>query len=490
MESQTFDQLALDSRIQTAVARQGYTTPTPIQAQSIPILMNGHDLLGTAQTGTGKTAAFVLPLLHRLLESGPLNERQVSNGPARQAPTSSNGRRNSRGQNRRGDSRRPQAAPAQPALPRALILAPTRELAIQIGDSLAKYGSGSGLRHTVIYGGAPKPGQAAKLQSNPDILAATPGRLMDFIQEGRINLETVQFLILDEADRMLDMGFVPEVRKIAGMMPVREQTVLFSATMPREIERLAQELLKNPQRVAIAPAEVTVDRIKQTVLHMNRDNKATLLPKLIQDRSMFRVIVFTRTKHRAARLAKQLSKMDIPSDSIHGDRTQGQRQRALDSFRRGKIQALVATDVAARGLDVDDITHVINYEIPNEPESYIHRIGRTARAGTDGAAIAMCDREELKDLRNIERLLGSPIEVDRDHEFHLEPPAARSAGGRNGSRAGSGRSGGSRSGGSRGGNRRSNSWHGNDSSRQSGNGGNYPHAARDSSRPSSSRAGL
>ncbi|GAB6089895.1 DEAD/DEAH box helicase [Spirochaeta dissipatitropha] len=434
MTSHTFSDLGLADAILKAVEKQGYTTPTPIQAQAIPGIMNGRDLLGTAQTGTGKTAAFVLPVLHQIIESGVFNTSNASRGgSSRNNDRSQGARRNGRNSGGR-DSRRPAGDPVAAATPQALILAPTRELAIQIGESIREYSSGSQIRHGVIYGGAPKPGQATKLMTNPDILAATPGRLMDFIDEGRIDLSEVQILILDEADRMLDMGFIPDVEKIAAMAVKRRQTVLFSATMPRAIEKLANELLTDPERVAITPAEVTVDRIQQSVMHMDRESKAEYLPQLIQDLAMFRVIVFTKTKHRAAKLAKQLSKLNIPSDAIHGDRTQGQRQRALESFKKGKIQALVATDVAARGIDVDDVSHVINYEIPNEAESYIHRIGRTGRAGTEGTAIALCSRDELRDFRAIEQLLGTQIDVNRDHPFHLEPPAARAG------RAGGGRS--------------------------------------------------
>lgn len=425
MTSHTFTDLGLADAILKAVEKQGYTSPTPIQAQAIPGIMKGKDLLGTAQTGTGKTAAFVLPVLHQIIESGVFNTSNASKGSNnRDSARNQGGRRNGRSGGGR-DSRRPAGAPVTAATPQALILAPTRELAIQIGESIREYSSGSQIRHGVIYGGAPKPGQASKLMTNPDILAATPGRLMDFINEGRIDLSEVQILILDEADRMLDMGFIPDVEKIAAMAVKRRQTVLFSATMPKAIEKLANELLTDPERVAIAPAEVTVDRIQQSVMHMDRESKAEYLPQLIQDLAMFRVIVFTKTKHRAAKLAKQLSKLNIPSDAIHGDRTQGQRQRALESFKKGKIQALIATDVAARGIDVDDVSHVINYEIPNEAESYIHRIGRTGRAGTEGTAIALCSRDELRDFRAIEQLLGAPIDVNRNHPFHLEPPAPR-----------------------------------------------------------------
>jgi ATP-dependent RNA helicase RhlE len=414
MQSHAFTQFGLSTQILDAVRAQGYTVPTEIQFQSIPCLLEGQDLLGTAQTGTGKTAAFVLPVLERLLQ-GPLQQNAPEKSPNEQSKNTQRGRS---AKNRRYSG---------PARPRALILAPTRELAIQIDDSITNYSTGTGIRHTVVYGGAPKPTQATKLRSNPDILTATPGRLMDFIGEGIIDISDVRIFLLDEADRMLDMGFIPEVRRIAGMAANREQTILFSATMPAEIEILARELLKNPQRIAIEPRKVTVDGIQQTVLHMAREDKTSVLPQLIRDKSMYRVLVFTRTKHRATRIAKLLSRENIPSDAIHGDRTQSQRQRALESFKRGRIQALVATDVASRGIDVDDVTHVINFEIPGEPESYVHRIGRTGRAGNLGTAIAFCDREELKDFRQIEKHLGAPITIDRDHPYHQEPVAARPA---------------------------------------------------------------
>lgn len=393
MQSQLFQDFALSGPILAAIRQEGYEKPTDIQAHAIPLLLEGNDLLGTAQTGTGKTAAFVLPLLDRLMK-----ERVSRSGnPTRR----------------------------EPARPRALILAPTRELAIQIDESIRRYGAGSGISRSVVFGGAPKPSQAARLRNRPQILTATPGRLMDFVGEGLIDLSAVEILILDEADRMLDMGFIPTVRTIAEMAKHRNQTVLFSATMPKEIERLAAELLNNPERVAIAPQDVTVDRIQQSVLHMTKEDKNTMLPQLIRDRGMFRVIVFTRTKHRASRIARMLHKEQIPADAIHGDRSQNQRQRALEQFRRGRIQVLVATDVAARGIDVDDVTHVINYEIPNEAESYVHRIGRTGRAGSEGIAIALCDREELKDFRAIEALIGQQITIDRDHPYHQEPAPPR-----------------------------------------------------------------
>ncbi len=427
MQSHSFSDLGLSGSLVNAVASEGYSEPTEIQGQAIPVLLSGANLLGTAQTGTGKTAAFVLPLLHHLMETAAAPARE----PARQDDRRPAGR-NSGGKQRGGYRR-------GPATPRALILSPTRELAIQIDTSVRTYGKGSGISHLCVFGGAPKGRQLEGLGRNPAVLVATPGRLQDFIGEGAIDLTRVEYLILDEADRMLDMGFIPEVRKIAKMAANRKQTALFSATMPTEIEHLATELLgSGAERVAIAPKAMTADGIKQSVLHMAREEKISMLPELIKDRNMFRVLVFTKTKHRAARVAKVLSKAGIPSDEIHGNRTQNQRQRALESFRRGKIQVLVGTDVAARGIDVDDISHVINYEIPNEPETYVHRIGRTARAGMHGEALSMCDAEEIGDFRRIEQMLKSSVEIDRTHRAHLEPVAPRGNGGGGKRRTGGG----------------------------------------------------
>ena len=418
MDTHSFGGFGLSQALLNAVAAEGYKEPTTIQSQAIPVLMQGKDIIATAQTGTGKTAAFTLPLIHSL-----------------------------------GDDASKRGGKGPQARPRALILAPTRELAIQIDESVATYGAGSRLSHTAVFGGASKNGQLSQLRRNPTVLAATPGRLLDFIGEGAIDLSSVEVLVIDEADRMLDMGFIPDVRRIAKRTENRRQTAMFSATMPPQIEELAQELLKDPTRVAVAPKKMTVDAINQTVLHLAREDKSTLLPQLIRDRNMFRVLVFTKTKHKAARVAKTLAKDGIPSAEIHGNRTQNQRQRALEGFRSGKVQALVGTDVAARGIDVDDITHVINYEIPHEPETYVHRIGRTARAGADGEAISMCDTDELKDFRQIEQLLKQPVAIDRNHPFHAEPPAERRGGRAASSRVASnaggrgGNSGGNRSGG-------------------------------------------
>lgn len=391
MHSHSFSDLGLSDSLLRTIEANGYRRPTEIQLRAIPVLLSGANVLGTAQTGTGKTAAFTLPLLQHLSQD--------------------------RTKRRHGT----------PARPRALVLAPTRELAIQIDASVATYGASSGVSHTSVFGGAPKARQLQALVRNPTILTATPGRLLDFIGEGAVDLTGVEYFILDEADRMLDMGFIPDVRRIAKRIPNRKQTALFSATMPAEIEKLSQELLGAAERIAVAPKAVTADGIAQSVLHLAREDKIALLPDLIRDRNMFRVLVFTRTKHRAKKVAAVLTKTGIPSGELHGNRTQNQRQRALESFRSGDIQALVATDVAARGIDVDDITHVINYEIPNEPETYVHRIGRTARAGSDGKALSLCDGEERADFRRIETLLKKQVQIDRDHRYHREPPSVGSA---------------------------------------------------------------
>ncbi len=421
MDTHSFADLGLSGAVCDAVAAEGYEHPTPIQSRAIPVLLQGGDIIGTAQTGTGKTAAFTLPLIHTLTDGG------AGRGDATQ-PQHNSAKRNAGGR----------------AWPRALILAPTRELAIQIDESVATYSAGSRLSHTVVFGGASKNGQLTQLRQRPTVLVATPGRLLDFIGEGVIDLSSVEVLVIDEADRMLDMGFIPDVRRIAKRTENRRQTAMFSATMPPQIEELARELLNNPERVAVAPKKVTVDAINQTVMHLAREDKPALLPQLIRDRGMFRVLVFTKTKHKAARVAKTLAKGGIPSAEIHGNRTQNQRQRALEGFRSGKVQALVGTDVAARGIDVDDITHVINYEIPHEPETYVHRIGRTARAGAEGEAISMCDADELKDFRQIEQLLKRSVVIDRDHPFHNEPPAERRESGPSRGRSRSGSRGDSR----------------------------------------------
>ena len=381
MTKPTFPSLNLNTTILSAIHDAGYHEPTEIQHRTIPKLLAGKDVLATAQTGTGKTAAFVLPMLQNL---------KRAEGTARRA------------------------------MPTALVLAPTRELAVQIAESISTYSKGSRLQCAAIFGGASKSGQLTKLRSRPDIIVATPGRLLDFIDERAISLKSVMYLVLDEADRMLDMGFIPAIRRIVAMTPLERQTALFSATMPQAIRKLSGELLRNPVSIQAERGEMRVERIDQSVMYVDREDKFNLLSSIIQDRGMFRALVFTRTKYKASRVAKKLSKLNLPSDSLHGDKSQSARTRALDNFKKGKIQVLVATDVASRGIDVEDITHVVNFELPNEPETYVHRIGRTARAGSVGSAVSLCDETEVKHLRGIEKLIGVALTVDRDQPYHRE----------------------------------------------------------------------
>ncbi len=374
-----FSGFDLAQPILRAVAEEGYTTPTPIQEKSIPPLLEGRDLLGVAQTGTGKTAAFALPLLHRL-------------GHAPGKP----------------DHRRP----------RALILAPTRELAVQIHDSFRTYGRYQGLRIGVVFGGVSIRPQIQKLSQGVHILVATPGRLLDLMDQGQVMLENIEVFVLDEADRMLDMGFIPDVRRIVGKLSMRRQTLMFSATMPKPVAALAETMLKDPVRVEVTPAATTVEKIQQRVLFVEKTKKRELLVDLMNDDSIERVLIFTRTKHGADRVSKQLQKEGIDADAIHGNKAQNARQRALDAFRNGGIRALVATDIAARGIDVDGVTHVINFDLPNDPESYVHRIGRTARAGAGGIAIAFCDLDEKALLLDIEKTIRQRVPVFADHPYH------------------------------------------------------------------------
>ena len=373
----SFSSLPLAPQLLRAIQDEGYTIPTPIQAQAIPPALNGRDVLGCAQTGTGKTAAFALPILHRLHTEGVADER---------------GRR----------------------LPRALILCPTRELAGQITGSFNAYGRHTRLRHTAIYGGVSQIHQERALHRGVDILVATPGRLIDLLDQGIVDLSEINTLVLDEADRMLDMGFIQPIRRIASHIPEDRQTLFFSATMPREIVSLADSLLSDPVRVTVSPVASAAPLIEQSVYMVGRHQKQALLHHLIGEHEIERTLVFTRTKHGADKVARRLNRAGINADAIHGNKSQNQRQRALDGFRAGKSRVLVATDVAARGLDIDDISHVFNFDIPHEPEAYIHRIGRTGRAGAAGAAIAFCDHEERSLLRDIERLTGKKIDAVSD----------------------------------------------------------------------------
>jgi ATP-dependent RNA helicase RhlE len=380
----TFAELGLAEPLLFALSAEGYTTPTPIQAAAIPQLLAGHDVLGIAQTGTGKTAAFALPILHRLTE----------------------------------DKRR-----AAPGTVRALVLVPTRELAVQVADGFGTYGRNIRYRRAMVFGGVGQGPQVRAMSGGLDVLVATPGRLIDLLDQGHVRLDQVTTLVLDEADRMLDMGFIPAVRKIASKLPVKRQTLLFSATMPKAIADLASFLLREPVRVEVTPVASTVDRIDQKVMFVTRENKRNLLVDVLSHSSVNRAIVFTRTKHGANRVAEQLAKSGVTADAIHGNKSQNARQRALEAFRNGEVRALVATDIAARGIDVDGVTHVVNFELPVEPESYVHRIGRTARAGADGIALSFCDAEEVSYLRQIEKTIRQTVPIEPDHAWHAEPIA-------------------------------------------------------------------
>ena len=381
MNNSKFSELGLADPIQRALKSKNYITPTPIQARAIPELLKGADMLGIAQTGTGKTAAFGLPILHRLCKSHGNND---SRGP--------------RGQRGRRD-------------PRALVLAPTRELAIQIGEEFRAYGKYLHLRTTVIFGGVSQKPQVSALARGVDIVIATPGRLLDLMNQGHLRLGAVEYFVLDEADRMLDMGFVRDVRKIVAALPQKRQSLLFSATMPREIARLSGEILSDPVRIEVTPQATPIEIIEQSIYHVPAAAKTALLANIMGDPALSRVIVFTRTKHRANRVADKLGKCGVDAEAIHGNKSQGARQRALKRFRDGEARGLVATDIAARGIDVDGVSHVVNFELPNEPESYVHRIGRTARAGAGGAAVSFCDPAERGYLRDIERLIQRQLTV-------------------------------------------------------------------------------
>jgi ATP-dependent RNA helicase RhlE len=368
--STTFAELGLNASLLKALDAEGYTTPTPIQAQAIPGVLAGRDLMGIAQTGTGKTAAFALPILHRL------------------------------------------EADRRPALrqgARVLVLSPTRELASQIAESFRVYGKHAGVTVAVMYGGVPFRPQVNALSRGVDILVATPGRLIDHLEQRSVNLSGVEVLVLDEADQMLDMGFIAPIRKILSKLSQRRQSLFFSATMPREIGALAAEMLRDPLRVSVTPVAKTADRVTQSVIHVEPQKKHSLLVELFADPAMKRTLVFTRTKRGADKVARHLESAGILVAAIHGNKSQRQREAALQEFRNGRIRGLVATDIAARGIDIDEVTHVVNYELPNIPESYVHRIGRTARAGAEGIAISLCSGEERAFLRDIERLTRQTI---------------------------------------------------------------------------------
>ena len=376
-----FTDIDLRAPILRAVEEGGYESMTPIQSKSIPIVLAGHDLIAVAQTGTGKTAAFSLPLIQLLLS---------------------------------GEGKR------KPKTVRSLILAPTRELAIQIEENVRRYAKHLHYKISLVYGGANQNPQIKSIALGVDILIATPGRLLDLMDQGHIKLHEVEFFILDEADRMLDMGFIRDIRRVVHKLPDKRQTLFFSATMPKSVEGLANSILTKPERVEVAPTATTAEKVEQHVLMVPKNMKRKLLAHVLSDGALKRVIIFTRTKHGANRVSRNLEQLGILSSAIHGNKSQNARQKALNEFRDGKIRVLVATDVAARGIDVDEITHVINYDLPNEPDSYVHRIGRTARAGATGVSLSFCDHEERNYLRDIEKLIRQKIPLMDNHPFHLE----------------------------------------------------------------------
>ncbi|HYO22471.1 MAG TPA: DEAD/DEAH box helicase [Flavisolibacter sp.] len=392
----SFEQLGLSAQLLKALKTQGYTSPTPIQAEAIPVVLDRHDLLGCAQTGTGKTAAFALPILQLLGED----------------------QRNGKGYRHI----------------RTLVLTPTRELALQIHESFEAYGKHTGLTQEVIFGGVSQHAQTIALRNGVDILVATPGRLLDLMNQGYVHLDHLEIFVLDEADRMLDMGFINDVKKVIRELPVEKQTLFFSATMPTQIAQLADSLLKRPVRVEVTPVSSTAETVEQAVYFVNKSDKQSLLEHIIKEKEIKRTLVFARTKHGADKVAKALKKADIRADAIHGAKAQTARQYVLIIFNNGKLKVLVATDIAARGIDVDDLTHVINYDLPNVPETYVHRIGRTGRAGNTGIALSFCDSEERAYLKDINKLIGAKIPAE-PHPFEKPFSEEKSSG----STAGKGR---------------------------------------------------
>ena len=380
-----FESLNLCQPLLAALDEIGYVTPTPIQEQAIPLLMEGRDMLGCAQTGTGKTAAFSLPILDAMAEDPWSGKRRI----------------------------------------RSLMLCPTRELASQIRDNIDEYARHLDIHSMVMFGGVSQRPQEKKLRKGVDILIATPGRLLDLIGQGLVDLSNVQFLVLDEADRMLDMGFIRDIRKILALIPEDRQSLLFSATMPSSIVELSRDMLYEPAKIEVTPESTTVEAIEQSLMFVMKSDKRALLTHIIRDENPEKVLVFSRTKHGCNRIVKQLAADGIEALAIHGNKSQGARERALGRFRNGTLQVLIATDVASRGIDVSDISHVINLDLPNEPEVYVHRIGRTGRAGQGGITIAFCDENEGEFLRDIEKTIRQKIPVDEDHPFHSEKAKSR-----------------------------------------------------------------
>ncbi|MFP5041029.1 DEAD/DEAH box helicase [Parasediminibacterium sp. JCM 36343] len=380
----TFNDMGLISPIMQALQEEGYSTPTPIQAQAIPQILSGKDLLGCAQTGTGKTAAFAIPIL-QLLDA----QKKIAKTPGI----------------------------------KVLILTPTRELAIQIGESLVAYGRHLNNKHLVIFGGVNQHSQVQALQKGMDIVIATPGRLLDLMNQGYVHLDKLTTFVLDEADRMLDMGFVHDVKRIITKIPAKRQTLFFSATMPSDIQQLANSILTNPVKVEVSPVSSTADTIEQKLFYVDKGNKKDLLAHLLKDTAINSALVFTRTKHGANKVAEHLTRLGIETQAIHGNKSQNARQEALSNFKSGKNRVLVATDIASRGIDIDELSHVINFELPNIPETYVHRIGRTGRAGFSGIAFSFCDAEEKEFLRDIHKVIGKQIPVDREHPYLMDENA-------------------------------------------------------------------
>ena len=381
----SFENLKLIEPILRALKTEGYTIPTPIQEQSIPIILDRKDLLGCAQTGTGKTAAFAIPIL-QILEGGKIYDKG-------------------------------------PRAIKCLILTPTRELAIQIGESFGAYGRHTGMKHTVIFGGVSQGSQVSALKSGIDILIATPGRLLDLINQKFVHLHHLKIFVLDEADRMLDMGFINDVKKIITKIPQKRQTLFFSATMPPEIQKLANTILVDPEKVEVTPVSSTADTIDQSIFFVEKGDKKKLLIHLLNDKAVKSALIFTRTKHGADKIVKDLVKAGIKTEAIHGNKSQNARQKALSNFKAGQLKALIATDIAARGIDIEELSHVINYELPNVPETYVHRIGRTGRAGSSGIALSFCDDEEMEFLKDIEKLISRSIPVVEEQPYHMKGAA-------------------------------------------------------------------
>lgn len=378
----SFRNLNIIEPILKALLAEGYEHPTPIQAEAIPIALSGRDMLGCAQTGTGKTAAFAIPILQLITE--------------KQSSASSNRR-----------------------TIKALILTPTRELAIQIKESFDAYGKNLPIRQLVIFGGVTQRSQTNALAAGTDVLIATPGRLLDLMTQGFIDLRNIELFVLDEADRMLDMGFINDVKKVLTKLPAKKQTLFFSATMPPEIQKLADSILQHPIKVEVTPVSSTVEKITQSVYFVEKNDKKMLLMHVLQNPDIKSALVFTRTKHGADKIVKDLNRLNIKSEAIHGNKSQNARQNALTNFKSGKIRVLVATDIAARGIDIDELSHVINFELPNIPETYVHRIGRTGRAGAEGVAYSFCDQEEREYLKDIQRLTGKVIDIETNHPYPM-----------------------------------------------------------------------